>query len=123
MAGQQIDLHQITVKILSGQSLSSEGALGAYRLIGIAMPVAWDAASISFQVSIDDFATSLNLYDNQGNEISINAAAGAFIELDSFLGGMGFRGVNDIKLRSGTAALPINQTADRNITLVCRAGV
>lgn len=101
--------------ILSGQSLSAAVRLGAKALHGISMPAAWDAAALSFQVSTDDGATWQEMQSSTA-ALAVTAAAGQYIALDPTL----WRAVNMIKVRSGTSGAPVNQTADRTLTLVLR---
>jgi hypothetical protein len=110
-----IGIDRISVTISNGTSLSPEVPIGAKSLVGIAMPaVGWDAAALTFQVSIDD-ATFLNLQSGSA-EVSLTAAAGQFIQVDNET----WRGITGLKVRSGTAGAPVNQTADRVLTLVVR---
>lgn len=112
-----------TVTIKSGQALSSIFAPNtAQRLLGIYMPAGWDAANLTFQGSPDG-QNFYNMFDRAGNEINISAATGIYISLvipivqwdigSSSL----FAPYQQIIIRSGTNALPVNQTADRIISL------
>lgn len=104
----------ITAAITSGQSLSAEADLGNGVLVGIAMPAAWDAASLSYQVTTDG-TTWLEMQSTSA-AISYTAAAGQYIAVDPAL----WRGVVAVKVRSGTLGAPVNQTANRTISLVTR---
>jgi hypothetical protein len=108
-----IGLTQLPVTISNGTSLSPPVGLGDGTLVGIAMPAGWDAAGLSFQVSIDGGVTFLEMQSSSA-AVSFAAAAGQFIAVDPAI----WRGVNQIKVRSGTAASPVNQTADRALTLI-----
>ena len=56
--------------------------------------------------------------DDTGTAIAVTAAVSTYIALpEKFV--IGFRGLGRIKVRSGTNAIPVNQTADRLLTLVC----
>jgi hypothetical protein len=110
-----INLPQAQAIIANGQSLSAAIGLGATPLHAIAMPAAWDAAALTFQGSIDG-ATWLELTNASGSAISVTAAAGQLIVLDPTL----WRAVNFIKVRSGTSGAPVNQTAQRTLTLILR---
>lgn len=103
------------VTIANGQSLSSAVVLGEDRLVGIAMPADWTAANLTFQVSHDG-STYNNLYDDSGAEITVTAADDRYIALDLTV----FAGIQDLKIRSGTSGTPVNQGAERTITLVTR---
>lgn len=115
-AADQIGLTTFTALIANGTSLSAEIDLGANALVGIAMPAAWTAADLTFQVSPDGGATWLEL-QSVSAAIDYKAAAGQFIAIDPTQ----LRGFNALKVRSGTLATPVNQGADRSLTLVGRA--
>lgn len=109
--------------ISSGGSLSAAqefqktvNAQNGEALIRLDMPSGWDAAGITFQVS-EDGQTYRNLYDAAGNEKALTVAASRAI----YLPPLDFAGIRFIKVRSGTAGSPVNQTADRTIRLVTRA--
>ncbi|HEY1311910.1 MAG TPA: hypothetical protein VGF02_13260 [Pseudolabrys sp.] len=104
-----------TATIAAGTSLSVEVPLGEKTLVGIVMPAAWTAAGLTFQATPDD-ANFYELYDGAGNEVTLTAAAGQFLQVDPTR----WRGITGIKLRSGTAASPVNQAAAAVVTLVTR---
>lgn len=113
-----------TVTIASGASLSDAADLGDNYLVGILMPSAWTAAELTFQGSLDN-STFTNLYwddvDNTttGYEVvTTTAAASRLITLDW----RKFAAFRYVKVRSGTAGTPVNQAADRVLTLVVRKG-
>ena len=101
------------VTISNGTSLSPAISIGNGLLVGIAMPAGWDAAGMTFQVSYDG-GTTFQEMQSASAAISFTVAAGQFIAVDPTL----WRGVNTLKVRSGTAATPVNQTADRIINLI-----
>lgn len=108
---------QTSVTITSGTSLSAAIPAGVNVPIGIVMPAAWDAASITFQVSADGGTTWVELYDTTGtNNTTLTVAASRYLVLDPNV----WIGINHIKIRSGTSGSPVNQTADRILTLVSR---
>lgn len=111
-----INLERVTATISSGGSLSAAVPLGAATLVGISMPASWDSAGLTFQVSAD--GTNFQDMQTSSAELSMTAAAGKYIAVDPTL----WRGVNLLKVRSGTSGSPVNQTADRTITLVLRIG-
>ena len=87
-------------------------------LVAIQMPATWVAADLTFQVSLDgvNFA---NLYDIDGNEIVVSAAASRVIgltDVERWLSG------GKIKIRSGTSGTPVNQTAERKLKLAVLMG-
>ncbi|CAN2532520.1 hypothetical+protein [Methylocapsa aurea] len=101
--------------ILNGAALSGAVDLKEMRLSAIIMPAAWTAAALTFAVSADG-ATYYPLYDATGGaEASWTVAAGLYIANSNFAL---WKDIRFIKLRSGTAASPVNQGADRVITIV-----
>lgn len=102
--------------IANGTSLSAGVAIGAQVPVGLWMPAAWTAAVVTFQVSPDGGTTWLEFYDSAGNEITATVAAGQLVALTEPM----WQAVNNIKIRSGTAAAPVNQGADRTIQMVVR---
>jgi len=110
-----IGIETINALIASGTSLTAAIPLGAKTLHGIAMPAAWDAAGLSFQVSADGGNTWLEMQSISA-AVAVTAAAGEYIALDPAI----WRGVNMIKVRSGTSASAVNQTADRTLSLIVK---
>lgn len=110
-----IGIEQISATIASGTSLSGAAALGAKTLVGIAMPAGWDAADLTFQVSADGGTTWLEMQSGSA-AIDLKAAAGQYVAVDPAL----WRGVNMVKVRSGTSGAAVNQTADRVLSLIVR---
>lgn len=102
--------------IAAGASLSGAVDLDGCHPVGLVMPAAWTAASITFQVSLDG-VTYNNLYDSSGSEYTITTAASRRIILPP----SDFAGVNYLKLRSGTSGAPVNQVAQAVIQVVARA--
>ena len=94
-------------------SLSNAVLCGGLRLNGIITPNAWTTANLTFQVSIDGTNYN-NLYDASGNEYTVIAAASRHILLDV----RAFQSFTFLKVRSGTASTPVNQGADRVLTLL-----
>lgn len=107
-----------TVTIASGAALSNGVDLSIHTLVAIAMPVAWTAAGLTFQVKGDDDDEFQDLYDELGEEVTIPAAAGHFITLAGLI--IYFAGAEHVKVRSGTAAAPVNQGAARSIKLITK---
>ena len=101
------------VLIASGGSLSSSVDLRGYVPTALYMPGAWTAASITLQASFDG-STFVEVH-NSGTAYSLTAAASIYIPLDA----ESLRGVKYLKIRSGTSGTPVNQGADRTITLMC----
>lgn len=112
-----IDLQTATIAI--NTALSAEVLLGEKTLVGIVMPAGWDAASITFQGTVDDTNFG-NLFNDAGTEVTITTpAATQQIMFRQDLVAI-LRGVTGIKIRSGTNGTPVNQTAARAITLITR---
>lgn len=105
--------------IASGASLSGPVDLQGYDLIALEFPSAWSTANVSFQTS-QDGVTYRDVYGPTGTEITLTAAASRWVVLDSTLVGLFGR---YIKVRSGTAGVPVNQAADRAIGVVGRVAV
>ena len=98
-------------------------AMGGYTIVGILMPPVWTAANITFQVSCDGGATYGNLFDDNGTEIAIaSPAVNNFIALANRPAYV-WRGINLLKVRSGTSASPVNQAAATTVTLIARAHI
>lgn len=112
----QIGMSAIPATIAAGQSLSAEIDLGAMTLVGIAMPAAWTAASLTFQISFDGGVTWLEHYNSSGSETTFTVATGQYIAVDPTL----WRGVNALKVRSGTAAAAVVQTGGAALGLICK---
>ena len=111
-------LESVHAEISLGTSLAACVDLGAGRVLcAIDMPAGWDKASLTFQASPDLDGAYDNLYDQYGMEKTVVAAAGRYISLDdpAF-----WLGVRYLKVRSGTAAAPVNQSATRVINLITK---
>ena len=103
-----------TATILSGASLTAAIDLSAGRLARIALPAAWTTANLTFQTSPDN-STFYDLYDAFGSEYTVTvggASRSIVISLADFIS------VRYLKIRSGTTSVPVNQGADRILTLV-----
>lgn len=126
-------LSYFVAKVPSGAALSNILDLRNHRLVGIHMPAAWDVAAITFAgCFIDDKSSDPNLpgaptfdkvVDSAGTEVSITAAQGTYIGLKT-ADHDSCDALGRIKVRSGTAGVPVNQAADRFVVLICapRAG-
>lgn len=108
-------LHVLTATIPAGQATADVDLGHQYTLIAIVMPDAWNAADLTFQASADG-ATWQNVYDQFGGEVMVMAAAGRWITIEP----ASFAGVRHLRVRSGTSAVPVNQTANRTLTFVVR---
>jgi hypothetical protein len=94
-----------TALIPNGAALSNAVMLGSGVLVGIEIPAAWTAASLTYQVSVDG-VTWAELYDDAGNEVTtLVPGVSTMISVTSAL----FATAKFIKVRSGTSATPVNQ--------------
>ena len=117
-AGAAMAGYTTTGTIANGASLS--GAVDVTSFIdvgnpspvGIIMPASWTTADLTFQAS-QNCSTYTNLYDALGNEYTVKAAASRFILLDR----TAFVGFRCFKIRSGTSGSPVNQGAQRILTV------
>lgn len=113
--------------IASGAALSSQttGTYGTSHgginmagltLVALDMPAVWTAADITFQESSDG-VTYRNVFNADGTEFKITLPLAnqkiPLADLDT-------AGWRFIKVRSGTAAAPVNQGAERIIGLIGR---
>lgn len=106
----------IPATIANGASLSGETDLGIQSLVGIFMPAAWTTAAITFQVSPDGGVTWDEMTITAGAAVSYTVAAGQYIAVDPTL----WRGINAIKVRSGTLGAPVNQGQASTLQLAAR---
>jgi hypothetical protein len=104
-----------TASIASGAALTGAIDLADQRLHRIALPAGWTAAAITFQASANG-TTFNDLYDANGEVTLPTAIVGASraIVVDP----AAFLGIRYLKIRSGTSAAPVNQAAQRDLTLV-----
>jgi len=106
----------VEATIDNGTSLSPAVYLAGEVLVGIRMPAAWTAASITFQASMDD-VTYLNVYlSTAATELAITVAVDRHIWLVPW-DNASYRW---LKVRSGAAGAPVNQLAERTIELITR---
>lgn len=106
---------QVQVTIADEAALSGAAFIGAAEIVGISVPTI-DSAKLTFQGSADG-VTYRDLYDSTPAELEWAASTGDyFATLPANL-----KGVNYLKLRSGTSASPVNQTtAAVTFTLVLK---
>lgn len=105
-----------TAVVASGASLSGAVTLGGYRLAGVVMPADWTAANLTFQGSHDG-TTYWNVYDDAGSEVSVTAAEDRDIGIRANVA-LALAPWRFLKVRSGTSGTPVNQAADRTLTLI-----
>jgi len=102
------------VTIASGSSLTAAIDMQGYALLRIDLPGAWTAASLTFQVSVDG-TNYVNLYKDGSEYTKSEAAASCGVAINPADAVLLHR---YLKIRSGTAASPVNQQAARTLTLV-----
>lgn len=107
--------------------------LSQWDVVGVIVPVGWTTANITFLAAdprtssgnpgvtgrLPANTTFASVYSDAGTEVvlTVPAALPAFI---SVVRADTMSGVNYIKLRSGTTAVPVNQTSTKTLTLICR---
>lgn len=104
--------------IANAASVSDVACLNGVAIIGIIMPAAWTAAALTVEVSADGTNFTGLAYNDAGgqcNSIATPAPGSAYAF--SLAGLLPYRYV---RLRSGTTAAPVNQAADRIITVITR---
>jgi len=100
--------------IAETESLSSVVALDNLVMVAIQMPDEWDAATLTFQASTDEQGPFTDMVNASGAAMEAQAAASqwvAFLPTD-------FCSVRYLKIRSGTAAAAIAQSANRVLRVV-----
>lgn len=101
----------VDITIAAGKAISDAHRING-KMCGLAMPGVWTAAAITFQGGHDG-TTVLDVYDD-GVERTIPSAQAVIsralsLDLNDWLP------FGVIKIRSGTAAAPVNQTVDTTI--------
>lgn len=112
-AGTQDTIRYVTATIANGTSLSAAVAIDGLVVVGVQMPAAWDAAGLTMQAAYDG-STYGNVF-TQTTEFNATVAANQINLWNEALPPM-----RSIKLRSGTAGVAVNQTADRILTIICK---
>ncbi len=84
--------------------------------VAIRMPASWDAANLTFQGCEVTGGTFANVYDDAGTEYTVTASSSRYILLNP----AAFCGLQFMKVRSGTASVPVSQTAARSLVIVLR---
>ncbi len=93
----------------SGTSLSKTVDIGGDKNIGGTVPAGWATADLTFQVSADG-VTFQDLYNDAGTEVTAKAAAGTNVSFDKI--GAQIAPWRYLKIRSGTAALGVDQVGN-----------
>ncbi len=111
---QQRARETLIATIANGASLSDGICLEGSVLVGIRMCATWDAANLTFQMSMND-EDYLNAYDSAGNEeVYTVSAASTYISIDP----SETAGWRWIKVRSGTSGTPVAQATGEDPRLI-----
>ena len=112
-----------TASIANGASVSGAVDLLNTALLAFIAPAAWTAAALNIEVSTtggasaSEWATA-GLFDASGvatgQYASLTGGAAYAVDFNSLLG------YRYVRLRSGTAAAPVNQGAQRDFVLITR---
>ena len=101
-----------TFTIANGASLSDSQQIDEAMLVGLKLPGTWTTANLTLQAAGEDAeSTFCNVYEQDGTEVEINAAASRYVALEP----VKFAGMKHIKIRSGTSGTPVNQGGARSI--------
>jgi len=113
----------LTATIASAAAVSDEIDLGGATMLSLVWPSAWTAADLTFLVSDVSGGTFTALYDDGGTEVKIASASLPTAEARTITNASILTKVGQarfIKLRSGVAATPVNQGAERSIKIICK---
>lgn len=103
----------VIATIAQDANLSDAVYLEGEVLVSVRMPAVWDAANLTFQVSMDN-VTYLNAYSQAGAEHVVTAAAALHIWVDP----AAFAGYRWLKVRSGTSGTPVAQSTGDDPRLI-----
>jgi len=103
-----------TATIANGAALSDAVYLHGEVLVGIRMPAVWDAANLTFQVSMDD-VTYLDAYSQAGAEHVVTVTG---VDTHIWVDPTDFAGYRWIRVRSGTTGTPVNQSTGELVRLI-----
>lgn len=110
-----------TVTIAAGASQSDMITVdGQINGFAIEMPTAWTAAGITFLGSHSPTGTFYKIVGDTGTELSISATANQVVAVDTATKVQALRAFKYIKIRSGTADSPVNQSAERTLYLITK---
>lgn len=102
-----------TVTIAANESLSSVIDMDGYQNVAVIMPAGWDTADMTFAASTEIDGTFIPIHDTSGEVTITNPAASTAFVLSEQL-----RPFKFIKIRSGTSANAVAQSADRVLIVV-----
>ena len=106
--------NQHTATIANGASLSDAVYLHGEVLVGIRTPAVWDAANLTFQVSMDD-VTYLDAYSQAGAEHVVTVTG---VDTHIWVDPSAFAGYRWIMVRSGTTGTPVVQDTGEDARLI-----
>lgn len=101
----------LTATIADSAALSGAIQVGSKRILGMIIG-AWTSAAITFLVSIDG-VTYYSLYDKDGVEVAIPAST----HNRAYALPLEILGWPYLKVRSGTAASPVNQSGGDDVVV------
>jgi hypothetical protein len=108
------DTFRTTDTIANGAATGAGADINNQHLVGIVMPAAWTAATLTFSISLDGGTSWADVYDQNGGELTIQADAGRYIALPPTL--LTVPGL--LRVRSGTSGTPVNQGVARTLTFI-----
>ena len=118
MVKKRIALTENIFTVTMATNLSTVVDKSHYKNMLIIMPTAWTAADITFAVLGTKTGTFVKLtYAVSGNEVTVKAVAGVVLALDG-TAKEALEACPFVKIRSGTAALPVTQESPRTFTIV-----
>lgn len=116
---------KIGVQIPANQAISGEVDLGANDLCAFEMPEGWAGTALTFQAKAQRSDSSApgaedwdDVYDDTGTEVSVTVAANRLVVVGTVTKALG--NLRFIRIRSGTAAAPVNQNPSRLIRIITK---
>ena len=98
--------------IAAGESLSDGVDCSGGNAVRITMPSAWSGGNLTFAISTDGGGYN-DLFDAEGNEITLKVTPGAAVRIDKEWGNFW----NFIRFRSGTRNHPVIQETQRDFAI------
>lgn len=102
------------VFIKAGESDSTAVFAEQYKMTAIVMPAGWDTAQITIRAAFEENGTYEPCFSRDGGEYVVITAAGRYVPIVW----TELAGLRWIRLRSGVNSTPVNQTADRALTIL-----
>ena len=110
----------IPVTIPAGSSVPATGVdFGGFLMFTFEIPTGFEGTTLTFLSASSLAGTYQPLYDDAGIEVSMVVAAGKNTPASGQTA-LALASARFIKPRSGTAATPVVQAADRAITISCK---